>query len=441
VIKCVIWDIDNTLLTGVYLEAGDQPPVPDPVLLAVLRELSARGLVHALASRNPPDAAAYVARVSGTEFAAAECGWDAKPDAVRRILADLDLTPDEVAFVDDDMLERAAVAAALPDLLVLTPDEAADAPQWPEFSPAAVTPEARRRGQLYADRRRRQRAAGEFTGSRDEFLRYAETRVEIRDARPGDLPRLHELSVRTHQLNSSGQPAGERDLAGLLRSDRHRVITVRLSDRFGDDGTVGGAVVDVAGPAWSVPLLMMSCRALGRGTAEATLAWLCRAAAAKGAAELRVPCVVTSRNVPTRLALAGAGFRAGQPGEDGRLVFARALGEPLPDLPPWVTSPGGGPAPSAEVTTDAGRPAASVTAELRQILAAVTGRAELGEVPADLPLFGAGVGLDSLTGTLLLREVHRRLDVDVAAEDLSLESLATLHTLAVFIAEHRGAPV
>ena len=36
-------------------------------------------------------------------------------------------------------------------------------------------------------------------------------------------------------------------------------------------------------------------------------------------------------------------------------------------------------------------------------------------------LFGAGVGLDSLTGTLLLREVYRRFGVDVAAEDLNLD--------------------
>jgi len=51
------------------------------------------------------------------------------------------------------------------------------------------------------------------------------------------------------------------------------------------------------------------------------------------------------------------------------------------------------------------------------------------------PLFGDGVGLDSLTGTLLLREVHRRFGVDVAAEDLNLDALATLGALAAFIEE------
>jgi acyl carrier protein len=74
-------------------------------------------------------------------------------------------------------------------------------------------------------------------------------------------------------------------------------------------------------------------------------------------------------------------------------------------------------------------------AALRRLLAEVTGREELLALPADLPLFGAGVGLDSLTGTLLLRAVKERFGVDVAAEDLNLDALASLHTLAGFVAE------
>ena len=78
---------------------------------------------------------------------------------------------------------------------------------------------------------------------------------------------------------------------------------------------------------------------------------------------------------------------------------------------------------------------AEILAELREVLAEATGRAELAGVGEQVPLFGAGVGLDSLTGTLLLREVHRRFGVDVAGEDLNLDALATLGTLAAFIEE------
>jgi acyl carrier protein len=76
--------------------------------------------------------------------------------------------------------------------------------------------------------------------------------------------------------------------------------------------------------------------------------------------------------------------------------------------------------------------------ELRELLAELAGRPELRTADLDLPLFGAGIGLDSLTGTLLLREVHRRYGVDVAAEDLNLDALASLASLASFIETRRG---
>jgi acyl carrier protein len=75
----------------------------------------------------------------------------------------------------------------------------------------------------------------------------------------------------------------------------------------------------------------------------------------------------------------------------------------------------------------------AVVDEVCAILAAVTGRPELLGIAPETPLFGPGIGLDSLAGTLLLREVDARFGVDVAAEDLNLDALATVGTLAAFI--------
>jgi acyl carrier protein len=106
-------------------------------------------------------------------------------------------------------------------------------------------------------------------------------------------------------------------------------------------------------------------------------------------------------------------------------VFRRGTGAALPELPSWLRAPGG--------------PDEPIAAELRQMLARITGRGELAGLPAGAPLFGEGVALDSLTGTLLLREVQRRFGVDVAGTDLNLDALATLGALASFIAEQRGS--
>jgi acyl carrier protein len=91
-----------------------------------------------------------------------------------------------------------------------------------------------------------------------------------------------------------------------------------------------------------------------------------------------------------------------------------------------------------EAETGPGLAGLGLAGELRELLAELAGRPELRTADLDLPLFGTGIGLDSLTGTLLLREVHRRYGVDVAAEDLNLDALASLASLASFIEARRG---
>jgi FkbH-like protein len=356
-IKCVVWDIDGTLLDGVFLESGPESPVadlaadprpaPDQAMTGVLAELAGRGVLHALASRNPPAAAEYVERVTGHRFAATECGWGPKSDAIRRISAELGMAADHIAFVDDDALERAEVSFAMPEVTVLAPEEMTEAVSWPQFSPPVVTDEARRRGELYLTRRRRQEEAAAYGGSRDGFLRHCQTRVVIATAGPGDLPRLHELSVRTHQFNSAGHPVGQETLARLVDRADHLVITVRLSDRYGDDGMVGGCVIATGGGAttWEVRLLMLSCRAMGRGVIDALLAWICRSALLAGAGQVTIPCVINARNVPLRIALTTAGFRADSDPAvtPGRAVsYRRSLDGPVPELPDWASDQAAG---------------------------------------------------------------------------------------------------
>jgi methoxymalonate biosynthesis protein len=420
VIKCVVWDLDNTLFRGVYLESPEPPA--DPATSAVLAELARRGILQAIASRNPPEAAVYAARLTGHDFASVQCRWDAKSAAIGAVMADLGLTADEVAFVDDDAMERAEVSYVLPDVLVLAPKDVADAASWPQFNPPVITAEARRRGELYAQRRARQEEARAFAGSAGEFLRHAGTSVRIVPAGPADAPRLHELSVRTHQFNSTGVAVSAAEFATLIGSPDQQVIAVWLSDNFGDDGLVGGCVISRPAASWLVSLVMMSCRALGRGVIDALLSWICASAKKAGADLVKVQCVVNDRNVPLRIALTGAGFRAGRT-DGGAAEYVRRLDQPLPDVPDWV---------HADTSPDLGP---GVTAELRQILAELRADPMPLTAPADTPLLREGVGLDSLGGALLLARVRARFGVDVADEDLNLDSLASIGTLAAFITD------
>ena len=76
---------------------------------------------------------------------------------------------------------------------------------------------------------------------------------------------------------------------------------------------------------------------------------------------------------------------------------------------------------------------ARLTGELRRLLADLTGDSVPLDVPLDTPLLRDGIGLDSLGGTMLLTQIERRYGVDIAAEDLNLDALASISTLAAYV--------
>lgn len=84
---------------------------------------------------------------------------------------------------------------------------------------------------------------------------------------------------------------------------------------------------------------------------------------------------------------------------------------------------------------------AAVERELRSMIAeaARLDAALVAGLPADTDLFGPEIGLTSLAGVALLGAVDARFGVDVAALDLSLDSLQSIATLTDFVTAHRGA--
>ncbi|MEO3754560.1 HAD-IIIC family phosphatase, partial [Streptomyces sp. B6B3] len=84
-IKCLVWDLDDTVWDGVVVE-GD-PARPTPAARAALKALDERGILHAVASRGDHDVAHAHLTAHGLAeyFCALEIGWGAKSEAVRRI--------------------------------------------------------------------------------------------------------------------------------------------------------------------------------------------------------------------------------------------------------------------------------------------------------------------------------------------------------------------
>jgi acyl carrier protein len=81
---------------------------------------------------------------------------------------------------------------------------------------------------------------------------------------------------------------------------------------------------------------------------------------------------------------------------------------------------------------------ARVTTELRELLAELTADPLPLQVPTETALLRDGIGLDSLGATMLLTRIEQRYGIDIASEDLNLDALASIGTLAAYITARRS---
>ncbi|THA26457.1 HAD-IIIC family phosphatase [Streptomyces sp. RKND-216] len=282
VVKCLVWDLDDTLWDGVVLENDE--PVPYPAALKTLRALDERGILHAAASRGEYDVSRRHLELHDLEewFCDLQVGWGAKSEAVRRIAERLNIGLDTIAFVDNDPVERAEVASALPVVRCYPADQVGELAGLPEFRPECVTEEAGSRRLLYRTEHRRQAAEESFGGDRQGFLASLNLVMTVGDATEQDLARASELTVRTHQLNTSGVTYDAAELRALAASPDHRVQVARLRDDYGDYGIIGLAVTEHTADESVLLLLLMSCRVASRGVGSVLLDHLTREAVAAG---------------------------------------------------------------------------------------------------------------------------------------------------------------
>lgn len=336
-VKCVAWDLDNTLWRGTALETADGLPEVDERTLAAIDELERRGVLNSIASRNPREIVELVERHPGLcgRFVAPQLGWGRKSGALRRLTEELRIGFDTVLLVDDDPFERAEVEHSLGVTAVTREELLALLAVLPSFAPTA---EARTRAASYRAADQRRAAAAAHDGSYESFLRECRIEAVLAPATSGDAERLAELAARTNQYNSTRLCIDRADFLARIDSPDHLVATMRLRDRFADDGLVASAVVSAYGSQQpNVDLICVSCRTIGRGGALILLTGLLAAARAHGATTLAVPCRLDERNLPLRIALRMAGFRAASGESRGGLAVYTTTVEPPRPYPEWLT--------------------------------------------------------------------------------------------------------
>ena len=338
-VKCLVWDLDNTLWQGTLLEEQDVRLAGE--IRDVITTLDSRGILQSIASKNDHDMAWRRLEDLGIAeyFVHPRIGWGRKSDSVCEIADRLNFARNTIAFIDDLPAERAEVTFHAPEIRCYTAEQAASLPSLPEFSPPVTTVDASRRRQMYQASFRREADRESFAGPDEEFLRTLDLVMTIKRAGEEDLARVAELTVRTSQMNATGVHYSDTLLRGLLDSSGHEVLTVTLTDRYGPHGAVGVMLLEYHPAVWHLRLLATSCRVVSFGAGAVILNWLIDQAARAGghlAADFRP----TGRNRMMEIAYRFAAFTSdgcacleqlGSPGdEDIQRLHLAATERPAP---------------------------------------------------------------------------------------------------------------
>jgi FkbH-like protein len=328
-VKCVVWDLDNTLWEGVLVEDGATKLVLKPGVREILHALDSRGILLSIASKNNHEEAALLLRQMQLDelFLAPQISWQPKSQSIREIASRLNIGLDSLLFVDDSVFERQEVTSALPEVRVIDALEYRSLPERDDCQ-VPVTEESRNRRKLYRVEAERQDRATSFAGDYAAFLRDCEIRINITELDEENLERVHELTQRTNQMNFSGNRYDREVLREVCATPWLDAWVLEVEDRFGSYGIVGFCIVDSREPV--ITDLMFSCRIQSKRIEHAVLGWLLRRYIDAAGKDVWASYRRTPRNAPAGRVFEDMGMQ-GVATADGvsRLVFRRD--QPVPD--------------------------------------------------------------------------------------------------------------
>lgn len=292
IVKCVIWDLDNTIWTGILLEGGGNKLRAGA--RRIIQTLDQWGVLQSISSRNEPALALNQLSRHRLDkyFLGSQIGWGEKADGVAHIASVLDVALEHILIVDDDPYERAMLEAAYPHLRTFFSARIEDVLDVPGLRPGVITAEAHRRRQYYSAELRRRNYVQLSPSGHPQNLGL---KLTLDIARVSRVPRIQELMVRTRQLNTATAVYSIEELESALASDRTLVVVGEAADRFGSYGLVSMAILQLAQKEWESLALTTSCRVMARGVGSKFIDALARVAISYGA-RIAIPVVPTQAN-------------------------------------------------------------------------------------------------------------------------------------------------
>ncbi|MBP5398199.1 MAG: HAD-IIIC family phosphatase [Bacteroidales bacterium] len=261
-IKLVVWDLDDTFWEGTLSE-GDVQSVERN--LELVKMLSDQGIINAVCSKNDKEPAE--ARLNemgvGEYFVFNSIDWTPKGPRIHAMLQEMGLRATNVLFLDDNPVNLGEALHFEPQLMTGGPKEISLLNEWTKAQPASDM--EHKRLQQYRVLEQKQTSKKKFANNED-FLFISHTCVTIRKDCLENIDRIHELILRTNQLNYTKLRSTKEELQKVLESNDYDCGYVEVRDDFGDYGTVGFYALRKGDRTFEH--FLFSCRTIGQGVEQ-----------------------------------------------------------------------------------------------------------------------------------------------------------------------------
>lgn len=258
-IKCIIWDLDNTLWDGVLIE--DKEVKLNHDFVALIKHLDSCGIVNSIVSKNNEAEVMEKLKAFGIAdyFVFKKINWNPKSVNIGKTIKQMNINADTMVFVDDNPFERNEVLLRFPTLTCVDPSEILAFSKCERFN-MLVSEDSKKRRKTYQMLEAMTQEEENWTGDINDFLKSCLIKVQLSAPTEAQIPRCYELLQRTNQLNASGRRLSIEEVQAIVRSKDYDAYVLNSQDKFGDYGLVGFLVVDKRPQTPMVTDFVISCR-------------------------------------------------------------------------------------------------------------------------------------------------------------------------------------
>jgi FkbH-like protein len=276
-LKCVVWDLDNTLWNGILIESDPSQICLRDGVLRTIKNLDERGIVQSIASKNNEDEAIAVLKRLGIDryFLYPMINWEPKSLNIKKIAELLNIDVNSFAFIDDSPFERSEVSSNLPSMRIYDEHIIETILDLAETK-ITVTEESRMRRLMYQTEAKRKNIQQEaFADDYITFLKNCNIQIHIEKPDTKELgARCFELIQRTNQLNLSGKKYNETEFDALLQRNDIDTYIIRCEDKYGTYGYTAFLTVKKEKTQLYIDEFAMSCRVAKKYVESGIIAWL-----------------------------------------------------------------------------------------------------------------------------------------------------------------------